>query len=83
MKLYRSRKNVLLFGLCGGIAEAANLDAGMVRILTVIGGLLTGGLPMLFVYIVLSMIIPKEAALLPLYNFSTHMEIIERYNRVK
>jgi phage shock protein C len=38
-KLYRSRKNKVLAGVCGGIAEYFNQDPTIIRILWVILGL--------------------------------------------
>ena len=32
-KLYRSRRDKKLFGLCGGLAEMLNVDATLLRIL--------------------------------------------------
>lgn len=57
-KLYRSRRDRKLFGVCGGLAEWLNVDATLVRVLTVITILFTG-VP-LFLYFVLALVVPKE-----------------------
>jgi len=61
MKLYRSRHDAKLFGLCGGIARNLGVDASWVRLAFVIGIFVTSGV-LFFVYIVASMLIPKEPA---------------------
>ena len=37
-KIYRSRENKILTGVCGGLAEYFELDANLVRVLTVVLG---------------------------------------------
>lgn len=37
-KLYRSRKNRMLCGVCGGIGEYLNIDPTLVRLLAVLLG---------------------------------------------
>ena len=57
-KLYRSGKNKILGGVCGGIAEYANLDPNIVRLLWVLFILLFGA-GVLF-YLIAWLIIPKN-----------------------
>lgn len=59
-RLYRSRKNRKISGICGGIAEALNLDATIVRLLLLFALFLTGILPILIAYIVGTLIIPEQ-----------------------
>ena len=54
-KLYRSRSNKVLAGVCGGIGEYFNIDPIIIRILAIIIpgiGLMT--------YIICAIIIPSE-----------------------
>jgi phage shock protein PspC (stress-responsive transcriptional regulator) len=37
-KIYRSRENKILTGVCGGLAEYFELDVNLVRVLTVVLG---------------------------------------------
>ena len=37
-KIYRSRENKVLTGVCGGLAEYFELDVNLVRVLTVVLG---------------------------------------------
>ena len=56
-KLYRSRTDRSIAGICGGLAEFFGLDASLIRIATLIL-VLFGGLS-LWVYIILWLIVPK------------------------
>ncbi|HBM80971.1 MAG TPA: hypothetical protein DD426_09065, partial [Clostridiaceae bacterium] len=56
-KFYRSRKNRLLAGVCGGIGEYFNIDPTIVRILWVLISLNGIGIA---AYIICAIIIPDE-----------------------
>ena len=56
--LRRSRKNRMLFGVCGGLAEFFGLNVFWFRLVVVILAL-PGGLP-LWPYLLLALIIPAE-----------------------
>jgi phage shock protein C len=56
-KLYRSRTDRMLAGVCGGLADYFGVDATIVRILMVLFALAGG--PGLILYIVLMLIIPE------------------------
>ncbi len=58
-RLYRSRKDTFLSGVCGGIAEYFNFDVSLVRIGWVIATLATGGLG-LIAYIIAAVVVPLE-----------------------
>ncbi len=57
-RLYRSRKDRMIAGVCGGIAEYFNIDPVIVRIIALIL-LLPGGLPGLIPYIILWIAVPE------------------------
>ena len=57
-KLYRSRTNKMLSGLCGGLSELTNIDATLYRILLVVLSILSSG-TLALVYIIVSLIVPK------------------------
>jgi phage shock protein C len=59
-KLYRSRSNRQLAGVCGGLAEYFNIDATLVRVLFVVFAVLGG--PGLLAYILLWVIVPEKPA---------------------
>ncbi|MCZ6535183.1 MAG: PspC domain-containing protein [Dehalococcoidia bacterium] len=50
-KLYRSRTNKLILGVCGGIAERFSFNPWLVRLLFLSIGLLTGILPLVGIYL--------------------------------
>lgn len=58
-KLYRSRQDRKLFGLCGGIAEMLNVDATLLRILLIVLTVFTSG-ALILVYILAGLVVPKE-----------------------
>jgi phage shock protein C len=57
-RLYRSRSNKMIAGVCAGIAEYLNIDPTIVRVIAVIL-LLPGGLPGLLPYLVLWIVVPE------------------------
>jgi phage shock protein C len=59
-KLYRSRKNRQLAGVCGGLVEYFNTDVTLIRVLFVVFAVLGG--PGLLAYILLWIIVPEEPA---------------------
>ncbi|MBI2669429.1 PspC domain-containing protein [Candidatus Woesearchaeota archaeon] len=58
-RLYRSRKDRVLGGVCSGIAHYFNVDPVIVRLIWVIGTLLSMGLGLL-AYLIAWIIIPEE-----------------------
>ncbi|QHW33140.1 PspC domain-containing protein [Paenibacillus rhizovicinus] len=58
-KLYRSRRDKKLFGLCGGLAELLNVDATLVRILLIVVTVFTSG-ALIVVYILAGLVVPKN-----------------------
>lgn len=58
-KLYRSKTNRKIAGICGGIGEYFDVDPTIVRIIFIIL-LLPGGLPGLLPYIILWVIVPDQ-----------------------
>lgn len=58
-KLYRSRFNKKICGVCGGIAEYFGIDPTVVRVIWVILAFLPV-LPMIIIYIILAFVIPEN-----------------------
>jgi phage shock protein C len=57
-KLYRSRKNKILFGVCGGLANYLGVDPTLIRILFVAFAILKGyGI---IIYLLLAILMPEE-----------------------
>jgi phage shock protein C len=57
-KLYRSKTNRQIAGVCGGLAEYFNLDATLIRVLFVVLAVLGGS--GLILYVAMWIIVPKE-----------------------
>ena len=60
-QLYRSNRNRVLFGVCGGLAERYGWDPTWVRIAFVLATLAGG--PGVVLYLVMSLILPKNRSL--------------------
>jgi phage shock protein C len=59
-RLYRSRSNRKIAGICGGLAEYFNVDPTVVRLIAVLLLVFTGFFPLLIVYLICWLIIPEE-----------------------
>ncbi len=57
-RLYRSRKNRVIAGVCGGVAEYLNVDPVLVRLIAVLFLFVGGG--SLIAYIVCIFVIPEQ-----------------------
>ena len=57
-KLYRSRTNRQVAGVCGGLAEHFNMDATLIRVLFVVLAILGGS--GIIIYIAMWIIVPQE-----------------------
>jgi phage shock protein C len=63
-RLYLSRSDVKISGVCGGIAEYFNIDPTIVRLVWVIGSLILGaGFGGIIAYIICAIVIPKNPGL--------------------
>ena len=57
-KLYRSRSNRMIAGVCAGVADYFNVDPTIVRLIFVLVGLAGG--PGLILYIIMAIVVPEE-----------------------
>lgn len=57
--LRRSRRHRMIAGVCGGIAEWLGWDPTLVRVLYVVGSILSAAFPGILVYIILWIIVPN------------------------
>jgi phage shock protein C len=60
MPLYRSRRNSMIAGVCGGIAEWLGWSPSWVRLLYVVISILSVAFPGIIVYIILWVVMPKS-----------------------
>jgi phage shock protein PspC (stress-responsive transcriptional regulator) len=70
-KLYRSRKNRVIAGICGGLAEYFDIDLIIVRLITLILVLSFGA--GLIAYIIAWIVVPEEPD--NLYPTSTEIRV--------
>lgn len=59
-KLYRSRKDVVFLGVCGGVAEHVDMAPWGVRVIVMLLALFTGIVPALVIYLVLGLTLKPE-----------------------
>jgi phage shock protein PspC (stress-responsive transcriptional regulator) len=57
-RLYRSKTDRRIAGVCGGLAAYFNIDPTLVRLLAVLGLILAGGT--FWAYIIMAIVIPNE-----------------------
>ena len=57
-KLYRSRANRMIGGVCGGVGQYFNIDPTLIRILFIILVFLWGG--GLILYLIMWILVPEE-----------------------
>ena len=58
-KLYRSRNNRMIFGVCSGLAEFFGIDPSIVRLVFAAGALFGFG-SFILIYIVMFFVVPEE-----------------------
>ncbi|WP_433945236.1 PspC domain-containing protein [Paenibacillus sp. SN-8-1] len=60
-KLYRSRTDSKISGLCGGLAQYFRVDSTLIRLVTVVGAIFSFG-TFVAIYLIASLLVPKEPA---------------------
>ncbi|PIS27839.1 MAG: PspC domain-containing protein [Candidatus Marinimicrobia bacterium CG08_land_8_20_14_0_20_45_22] len=58
-KIYRSKTDEKLAGICGGLSEILSIDSTLIRLGVVFATIVTGFLPMIVTYIIGWIIIPE------------------------
>ena len=58
--LYRSRKDVLICGVCRGLADYFEIDPALMRVIVVLVTVFTGIVPGIVAYLILCAVLPKE-----------------------
>ena len=58
-KIYRSKTDEKLAGICGGLSEMLSIDSTLIRLGVVFATIVTGFLPMIVTYIIGWIIIPE------------------------
>jgi len=60
-RIFKSIKNRMICGVCGGVAEYFNIDPSLVRLGWILVTCFTGGAG-LVAYIITAIVLPEEAA---------------------
>lgn len=60
MAMLRSKRNRMIAGVCGGIAEHLGWDPTLVRILYVVISIFSAAFPGILVYIILWVLMPEQ-----------------------
>jgi phage shock protein C len=59
-KLYRSRTDRIVAGVCGGLGKYLGLDGTLLRLIAVLLAVLTGLIPGVIAYLIIMVIVPLE-----------------------
>jgi phage shock protein C len=59
--LRRSRRDRMIGGVIGGLAEHFGLDATVLRVVYVVGSILSAAFPGILVYVLLWIVMPEQA----------------------
>ncbi|MBS3125829.1 PspC domain-containing protein [Candidatus Woesearchaeota archaeon] len=59
-RLYRSRTNRVLGGICGGLGEYLDIDPTVIRLVWVVIVIFTGIVPGILAYLLLLLIVPEK-----------------------
>lgn len=59
-KLYRSRTNRMLSGVCGGLEDYFGIDVTIIRLVWVLITIMSVGFPGIIAYVIAVFIIPEE-----------------------
>ena len=58
-RLYRSRNDRMIAGVCGGLGEYFNVDPTLIRLIFVFGSLVTSS-GLFWVYIIMIIVVPEK-----------------------
>ena len=58
-KLYRSRDERMIAGICGGLGKYFDIDPTLMRLIFVFGALVTGS-GLFWVYLIMMILVPEE-----------------------
>ncbi|KAF1084464.1 DNA-binding transcriptional activator PspC [Sporotomaculum syntrophicum] len=59
-RIYRSSRNSMLGGVCGGLAEYLGVDATLVRIGYVLLSVVSAAFPGILIYLIAWLVIPRD-----------------------
>jgi len=71
-KLYRSKKNKMLAGICGGLGEYFDIDPTLIRVVWLLVVIFTGIFPGVVAYIIGIFVIPPAPDAMHVHHASAH-----------
>jgi phage shock protein C len=57
-RLYKSKKDKIIFGVCGGIAEYLGIDPSLIRLLWILAGCIFGS--GVLAYLIFAVVVPYK-----------------------
>jgi phage shock protein C len=72
-RLYRSKDERMVAGICGGLGEYFRIDPTIMRLIFIVLWFLTGFIPMLVIYVIMWLLIPQA----PDMAAETTMEVVD------
>ncbi len=58
-RLYRSNKNRMIAGICGGLGDYFNIDPTIIRLIFVFGAFITGS-GLFWAYLIMMIVVPED-----------------------
>ncbi len=65
-RLYRSRTDRVIGGVCAGLAKYTNMDPALMRVIWVLGSIFVAGIGGVIAYVILMAVVPEEPLETPL-----------------
>lgn len=59
-RLYRSRSDRIIAGVCGGLASYLSIDSNLMRIIYVLLLIFTGVVPLVIIYLLCWILVPPQ-----------------------
>ncbi len=59
-RFYRSRKERIIAGVCGGLADYLDTDPSIMRLIVVLLAIFTGIIPFTLIYLILWVVVPEQ-----------------------
>ena len=59
-RIYRSRDESVIFGICGGLGDYFRCDPVLIRLIWIVAAIFTAVIPTVIVYLIAAAVIPAE-----------------------
>jgi phage shock protein PspC (stress-responsive transcriptional regulator) len=58
-KIYKSKTDKVLFGVCGGLSEYFGIDSPFLRLAFIFGAIFTGSI-LFWIYLIMALVLPSK-----------------------